>query len=1075
MKQLYIKHVTKLLFCFIFSLGVQKVIAQAPSPGTMEFGSSLTVLSNTTNPSVDASTNALLNNFDVSGVSSNARFIAFANSGNEGGTDAIGSPTDHVLTWTGNTSGTFSSGTMSSDTGEEFGITAMEFAYAISTGGSPTVIPFTFEGKKNGSTVGTIVLNTPPHDTEINIDFTSPTTGSFADIDEIVITPATPIAGGFSVDEMVIIAAVSNTNPTINIDNTTLAYTEGNAATQIDAASTVNDADGDADWNGGTLQAQITANNEATDEISISDTDGDGTAITVSGTNILANGTDIGDLSISGGIVTSGTILTITFDADATNANVQEVLQSLRYRSTSTTPGTSNRTITVTATDTNAGTANDTRTISISTVPSITSVSVPFNGTYITGQNLDFTINFDENVIVNTTGGTPQLAITIGSTVRQATFVGGSGSSSLAFRYTVQNGDLDTDGIAVGSLATNGGTMQNGAGTNANLTLNSIGNTTNVLVDAVVPTNPVVTTPVTAVTVNASTQTISGTHTENGVTVHAYADNDNNGTADNTTSLGSATVTGNAWSFSVNLTQNIDNNFVVQASDGAGNTSSDVDVPTITDNAVVTWTGATDINWHTGSNWSTNTEPVIGDDVIIPSGLINYPTVGLTANSNTITVESGAVIVQSGVINGTITFKRNLATTNWYLISSPLVETIEDFRTNNTFASGSVAGRIGLAPYDNTQAGTKWTYQTTSSTGNMNIGQGYSVKLASAGDLIFTGNAHNTTPVNRAITIGAGDAFNLIGNPYLSYYDSNAFLTNNTSLLTSQTIWIWNQATNSYDTKVAADNFKLAPAQGFFVECGTAGNVEFYLNDQSHSATDTFQKTVSRPEIHLNLSSNNEFSKTKFYFIEGTTKGFDNGYDGKMFTGVSNNFSIYSHLLSENKGINYAVQSLPKKDIDGYIIPIGLNAKADKKIVFSINSKNLPSNLYVYLEDKTTQTYINLSKENYTITTTDDISNTGRFYIHTSSKKLGTQLPIATSINEVKLYKPEGSSNIIVTGLQEKNIKLKMFSLSGKQVFNRTFSSDGYSEIKAPKLSSGVYLVELVSDLGKTNTKIILD
>ncbi|MGI9277944.1 MAG: DUF4347 domain-containing protein, partial [Endozoicomonas sp.] len=160
-------------------------------------------------------------------------------------------------------------------------------------------------------------------------------------------------------------AAVANTDPSISIDDATLPYIEDNAAIQVDAAATVNDDDGDADWDGGTLTAQITANNEAADRLSISDTDGDGTAITVSGTNILANGTDIGDLSSSGGTVTNGTALTITFDSDATNAIVQEVLRSLRYDNTSDNPGTSNRTITITATDNDSGTNNDTRTVSV--------------------------------------------------------------------------------------------------------------------------------------------------------------------------------------------------------------------------------------------------------------------------------------------------------------------------------------------------------------------------------------------------------------------------------------------------------------------------------------------------------------------------------------------------------------------------------------------------------------------------------------------------------------------------------------------------------------------------------------
>jgi hypothetical protein len=55
--------------------------------------------------------------------------------------------------------------------------------------------------------------------------------------------------------------------------------------------------------------------------------------------------------------------------------------------------------------------------------PTITSVIGPAAGTYIVGQNLDFTVQFSEAVAVDTTGGTPQLVLTIGSTTRYATYV----------------------------------------------------------------------------------------------------------------------------------------------------------------------------------------------------------------------------------------------------------------------------------------------------------------------------------------------------------------------------------------------------------------------------------------------------------------------------------------------------------------------------------------------------------------------------------------------------------------------------------------------------------------------------
>lgn len=172
----------------------------------------------------------------------------------------------------------------------------------------------------------------------------------------------------FGIDTIIFDVAGSNTDPAIALDNTVLAYTEGDSATQIDAAATLSDADGDSDWDGGKIAVQITANAESSDAISLSDTDGDGTAITISGNDILANGTDIGDLSVTGGTVTGGTLLQITFDADATNASVQEVLQSLRYSNDSDNPGLNDRTITLTATDKNSAAVSDTRTISMNAV-----------------------------------------------------------------------------------------------------------------------------------------------------------------------------------------------------------------------------------------------------------------------------------------------------------------------------------------------------------------------------------------------------------------------------------------------------------------------------------------------------------------------------------------------------------------------------------------------------------------------------------------------------------------------------------------------------------------------------------
>ncbi|WP_245584836.1 Ig-like domain-containing protein, partial [Pedobacter glucosidilyticus] len=126
-----------------------------------------------------------------------------------------------------------------------------------------------------------------------------------------------------------------------------------------------------------------------------------------------------------------------------------------------------------------------TRIITIRQPTGVNSVSVPVAATYKIGDALNFTVNFSEAVIVT---GTPSLSLTIGATVVNANYLSGSGSSALTFRYIIPSGLTDNDGVTLGSIALNGGTITDALSTAAVLNLNNPGNTSGVLVDAIVPT-----------------------------------------------------------------------------------------------------------------------------------------------------------------------------------------------------------------------------------------------------------------------------------------------------------------------------------------------------------------------------------------------------------------------------------------------------------------------------------------------------------------------------------------------------------------------------------------------------------
>lgn len=144
-------------------------------------------------------------------------------------------------------------------------------------------------------------------------------------------------------------------------------------------------------------------------------------------------------------------------------------------------------TFTVTATNI-AGTGASSATsasVTPQAAPGVTSVGVPASGNYGAGQNLDFTVNWDQPVTIT---GAPGVGLVIGSTSVQAQYLSGSGSTATTFRYIVQAGQVDTDGIAVVALSLNGGSIRNGAGQDAVPTLNSVGITTGVLVTAIADT-----------------------------------------------------------------------------------------------------------------------------------------------------------------------------------------------------------------------------------------------------------------------------------------------------------------------------------------------------------------------------------------------------------------------------------------------------------------------------------------------------------------------------------------------------------------------------------------------------------
>ena len=110
-----------------------------------------------------------------------------------------------------------------------------------------------------------------------------------------------------------------------------------------------------------------------------------------------------------------------------------------------------------------------------SSTPTISSVSSDkAAGSYKAGEVIDIDVVFSAVVTVT---GTPQITLETGSTDQVVDYSSGSGGTTLTFNYTVQAGDTvsDLDYASTTALALNSGTIQDGSGNNASLTLPTVG------------------------------------------------------------------------------------------------------------------------------------------------------------------------------------------------------------------------------------------------------------------------------------------------------------------------------------------------------------------------------------------------------------------------------------------------------------------------------------------------------------------------------------------------------------------------------------------------------------------------
>ena len=498
-----------------------------------------------------------------------------------------------------------------------------------------------------------------------------------------------------------------------------------------------------------------------------------------------------------------------------------------------------------------------------------------------------------------------------------------------------------------------------------------------------------------------------------------------------------------------------------------------------TDNS---WTGGKDTEWTDIANWTNGVVPTATKNSNVQVSANNpaiSATTGAVVNNLDIdagaalTIASGGSLIVSGTSSGNVTYNRNLATTKWYLVSSPVAgETYDDayVATNSLAINGTNNAIASYVPADDT-----WSYMQTNGSDTFTAGNGYSVKRSAIGDVSFTGTL-NVADAGVDVALDAtGNRFNLLGNPYTSHIASATFLTNEAAVSETQTLWVWNQATGAsgaYEVKTIADAMVIAPAQGFFIKADAAGGTFNFAESNQAGSGGTFQRTEARPEVLLTLSNQSDVREAKIYYIENMTLGFDVGYEGELFNGVANPLAIYTHLVADSEGKNYQVQSLPENDFENTIIPLGINAISGSSISIEASKNNFPEGMNIYLEDKQDNSFTLLeSGVNFSTTLENSLSGIGRFYLHTTSTSLSVN--DLTTSNNLSIYNTN-RENLRITGVQNGTATIQLYNILGKELLRTSFEGNGVNDITLPNLANGVYIIKLATENGTTNKKIII-
>ena len=512
------------------------------------------------------------------------------------------------------------------------------------------------------------------------------------------------------------------------------------------------------------------------------------------------------------------------------------------------------------------------------------------------------------------------------------------------------------------------------------------------------------------------------------------------------------------------------------------------------------WTGAVSSDWFLGDNWDDLMVPV-GIDVTIPFGTPNDPVIvtndatpevavaanlqmdaatmivgplgyltvtGTLTNNGFLGVISddtySGSFIYDGVVGGTFNYWRFVSTgsgetAGWHYIYSPVpgftTDDLPDYWVNAWDETTSMFENYGFDPV--TDPCTPWP------TTVMDNLEAWSIKLDGAypnpacpgsppgtGTTIEFVGAPNFGDQSGAVTytgVGMYPGFNLIGNPYPSYWDYDSFFFGpNWPASMFDAIYFWDEDMAQYASYVGGfstnggSNF-VPPGQGFFLEATANEPLLFTSAEQVHVYNVPFWKDAT-DLVKLQASANGYTDETVIHFNENSTVNRDKN-DARKLKANGNVPTLYTMA----DGLEISINGMPATDL------VHVYFECGEAGTYTIEAIETSEFAYVVLEDVATGIQTDMLTDSYTFNYTAD---TKEFILHFTP--LGTP---DLDANSIKIWSNE--QNIYVNVPGSTNGDIVVFNMMGQEVISTDIEA-GLNVIPVNEVNTYFIVKVLTSD-----------